>query len=45
MVVRGALDHVHWHCSALDEGVFHKNMEDGWHAAVKEGSFNVFVED
>ena len=42
MIVRGTLDH---DCSALDEDVFHKDMEDGWHAVVKEGSFNVFDDD
>ena len=45
LISKGTFDHDDWYCSALDEDVLDNDMEDGWHAAVKEGSFDVFDED
>ena len=45
LISKGTFDHDDWYCSALDEDVRDNDMEDGWHAAVKEGSFDVFDED
>ena len=46
LIRKETFDHDDWHCPALEEeDVFDNDMEDGWHAAVKEGSFDVFDED